>query len=56
MRRAVLPLTREWIEIDDADGVSAAFTVLPLTREWIEIVKQSDRLHRWGSPSYEGVD
>ena len=35
----VLPLTREWIEIEN--NVSLTFDgyyVLPLTREWIEIL------------------
>ena len=33
----VLPLTREWIEIDKADIPSEYIVVLPLTREWIEM-------------------
>ena len=33
----VLPLTREWIEIDFCAAESIAEAVLPLTREWIEI-------------------
>ena len=33
----VLPLTREWIEIQTIDEAETKTTVLPLTREWIEI-------------------
>ena len=36
---AVLPLTREWIEIDYGSDIDNCPTnVLPLTREWIEII------------------
>ncbi len=34
---AVLPLTREWIEIDMLYRQLRDTSVLPLTREWIEI-------------------
>ena len=33
----VLPLTREWIEIESGVKKIHAKLVLPLTREWIEI-------------------
>ena len=33
----VLPLTREWIEIAEAEITTAETAVLPLTREWIEM-------------------
>ena len=33
----VLPLTREWIEMQDGGRWEANGSVLPLTREWIEI-------------------
>ena len=34
---AVLPLTREWIEMASKRSLSCSDGVLPLTREWIEI-------------------
>ena len=34
---AVLPLTREWIEIEIPQRSGGEARVLPLTREWIEI-------------------
>ena len=57
MRNAVLPLTREWIEIIETDDLGKDFLVLPLTREWIEISigTQNSKATR-GSPSHEGVD
>ena len=36
---AVLPLTREWIEISLFATGGQPGEVLPLTREWIEITK-----------------
>ena len=54
---AVLPLTREWIEISPVCLGARSARVLPLTREWIEIYYKSkffQKKHR--SPSYEGVD
>ena len=34
---SVLPLTREWIEMEEDMVFARAAKVLPLTREWIEI-------------------
>ena len=55
----VLPLAREWIEIEEKGRTAAnGLRVLPLAREWIEItpflppvLQVEDR-----SPSCEGVD
>ena len=53
----VLPLTREWIEMQDGGRWEANGSVLPLTREWIEM---GSFCTLWccspSSPSYEGVD
>ena len=56
-RFAVLPLTREWIEICFPAVPTMLRNVLPLTREWIEMLVNSlATTTEQGSPSYEGVD
>ena len=41
----VLPLTREWIEIESLAVPASSAGVLPLTREWIEMVYEVKHLH-----------
>ena len=54
---AVLPLTREWIEIYSKWIGFYKEHVLPLTREWIEIPEGAEIvIDTQSSPSYEGVD
>ena len=54
---AVLPLTREWIEITTSSPLRSHVAVLPLTREWIEISSsETIVVVEGGSPSHEGVD
>ena len=53
---SVLPLTREWIEMEEFAAVGGDIMVLPLTREWIEIMGTGTGTATGvGSPSYEGV-
>ena len=44
MSSAVLPLAREWIEIDCIASIADGVAVLPLTREWIEIFSVCGKL------------
>ena len=56
-RLNVLPLTREWIEMNITDRLYLISYVLPLTREWIEITEILKLgIKSISSPSYEGVD
>ena len=55
--QAVLPLAREWIEIEWGKLKSGLGWVLPLAREWIEMEISLSTVSRlYSSPSCEGVD